>query len=275
MRILFIGRNAKIGGGTTYLRNLMAALQQHGCHCQLMTRGGPALPILKRVADRIWWLPPVSWWAATRAEKTIRNQKIDVVNALTTTAAQHLLAACRRTNAPLIITVLTRTPLDVCRAAANYAHAIVALNRETSDYLQDNHPQLADKLYLSSKPLPRAPRVRPSTSAADAITVTYMARLTRTKGPCALDLIEAWPGLVSSVRGLKLVIVEDGRLTIVYGARSPKDLLFKDELDSWAARDDVEFHIIASSPMMLGTDRLESLACHCGKSILSRLIQWL
>jgi len=31
MRILLAGRNAKIGGGTTYLQNLLPALQQRGC----------------------------------------------------------------------------------------------------------------------------------------------------------------------------------------------------------------------------------------------------
>jgi len=39
-----------------------------------------------------------------------------------------------------------------------------------------------------------------------------------------------------------------GRLIIVYGARTPKDLLFKDELDSWTTRDDVEFHLIVEEP---------------------------
>ncbi len=212
MRILFIGRNAKIGGGTTYLRNLIPALQQRSCHCQLMTRGGPALPILKQVVDHTWWLPPVSWWAAARAEKIIRNQKIDVVNALTTNAAQHLLAACQGTGVPLIMTILSRTRLARCLPAADYAHAISATNSGTLNFLKDNYPELAGKLYLSSKPLPRPRRVQPHTSAADAITVTYMARLTRTKGPCALDLIEAWPRLVNLVGNLKLVIVGDGRL---------------------------------------------------------------
>ena len=214
MRILFVGRNAGIGGGTTYLRNLIPALQQQGNRCEVMTRGGRALPVLKRVANGVWWLPPISWWATANAEKIIRNQKTDLVNALTTGAAQHLLAACRRTNTPLIITVLTRTILSKCQAAADYAHAIVALNRETLDHLKDSHPQLADKVYLSSKPLPHPSRLRPSGSAADAITVTYMARLTRTKGPYAVDLIEAWPRLVSSVGNLKLVIVGDGRLLL-------------------------------------------------------------
>ena len=34
-----------------------------------------------------------------------------------------------------------------------------------------------------------------------------------------------------------------GRVIILYGARQPAELLFRDELDEWAARDDVEFHV--------------------------------
>ena len=39
-----------------------------------------------------------------------------------------------------------------------------------------------------------------------------------------------------------------GRLIIVYGARLPKELLFKDELDSWADRGDVELYVIVEQP---------------------------
>jgi sulfite reductase subunit B len=34
-----------------------------------------------------------------------------------------------------------------------------------------------------------------------------------------------------------------GRVIILYGARNPSELLFKDELAQWEARDDVEFHV--------------------------------
>ncbi len=34
-----------------------------------------------------------------------------------------------------------------------------------------------------------------------------------------------------------------GRLIILYGAKTPAELLFKDELDAWQARDDVELHV--------------------------------
>ncbi len=34
-----------------------------------------------------------------------------------------------------------------------------------------------------------------------------------------------------------------GRVIILYGAKRPAELLFRDELEGWAARDDVEFHV--------------------------------
>lgn len=34
-----------------------------------------------------------------------------------------------------------------------------------------------------------------------------------------------------------------GRVMILYGAKRPAELLFRDELDEWAGRDDVEFHV--------------------------------
>jgi NAD(P)H-flavin reductase len=34
-----------------------------------------------------------------------------------------------------------------------------------------------------------------------------------------------------------------GRVIILYGAKNPGELLFKDELEAWSQRDDVEFHV--------------------------------
>ncbi|MCA9927448.1 MAG: FAD/NAD(P)-binding protein [Anaerolineales bacterium] len=39
-----------------------------------------------------------------------------------------------------------------------------------------------------------------------------------------------------------------GRVIILYGARSPKDLLFQTELIEWAARSDVELHLTVDNP---------------------------
>ncbi len=34
-----------------------------------------------------------------------------------------------------------------------------------------------------------------------------------------------------------------GKVTVVYGARSPGELLYRDELEAWAARDDIDMHV--------------------------------
>ena len=34
-----------------------------------------------------------------------------------------------------------------------------------------------------------------------------------------------------------------GRVTILYGTKHPREILFRDELEEWAGRDDVEFHM--------------------------------
>lgn len=39
-----------------------------------------------------------------------------------------------------------------------------------------------------------------------------------------------------------------GRVIILYGSRNPEDLLFRDELVEWAARDDVELHLTVDKP---------------------------
>ena len=134
-----------------------------------------------------------------------------MVNALTTGAAQHLLPACRQTQTPLIMTVLTRTSLDTCRAATDYAHAIVALNENTISFIAENHPHLAAKLHLSSKPL-LLPTSKPRPSKdTDTMTVTYMVRLSRTKGQYAAILLEACQQLGPMIPHLRLIIVGSGR----------------------------------------------------------------
>ena len=39
-----------------------------------------------------------------------------------------------------------------------------------------------------------------------------------------------------------------GKVTILYGARSPKELLFTDDLAEWAARPDCDFHVTVDRP---------------------------
>jgi len=62
------------------------------------------------------------------------------------------------------------------------------------------------------------------------------------------DLLFAPGGLgLAPLRSLINQVLDErssfGRVIILYGAKRPAELLFRDELDEWAARDDVEFHV--------------------------------
>lgn len=67
------------------------------------------------------------------------------------------------------------------------------------------------------------------------------------------DLLFAPGGLgLAPLRSLINQVLDEresfGRVIILYGARNPSELLFKEELARWEARDDVEFHVTVDRP---------------------------
>jgi len=67
------------------------------------------------------------------------------------------------------------------------------------------------------------------------------------------DLLFVCGGLgMAPLRSLLNEVLDDrgnyGRVILLYGARQPADLLFRDELAEWEARDDVEVHLTVDCP---------------------------
>ncbi len=266
MRILFATRNARLGGGVTYLETLIPALQQLGHHCELMIRGGPGLARLESAVGKTWWLPPVPRWAAVKAYRIIGDKLIDLVSAHTTRTAQHLMPACRRAQIPLIMVIHNRTPLERCLAAANYAQAIVVLDRNTLDYFAGNYPQFANKLRLTSRlvdrsvfrPCPREDR--------SVVNVTYLGRLSRTKGEQALVLIDACEQLIEAIPNLELTVVG-------WGSRLRRVRRRAAQVSKKARRPVVQVmgptlhpeRYLQQADILIGAGRsaIEGLACHC------------
>jgi NAD(P)H-flavin reductase len=78
-----------------------------------------------------------------------------------------------------------------------------------------------------------------------------------------------------------------GRVIILYGAKRPEELLFRGELDEWAARDDVEFHVtvdrgdetwdgnvgvITTLFPKISIDPHNTIAVTCGPPIMYRFV---
>jgi NAD(P)H-flavin reductase len=59
-------------------------------------------------------------------------------------------------------------------------------------------------------------------------------------------------GLAAPARAVINQVLDErgkyGRVIVLYGARNPSELLFKDELEEWKERDDVEVHITVDHP---------------------------
>jgi NAD(P)H-flavin reductase len=76
-----------------------------------------------------------------------------------------------------------------------------------------------------------------------------------------------------------------GRLTLLYGSRTPAQLLYRDELDEWSARDDIEIGLIVDAadeswrgrvgvvPGLIERaelDRTKAIAMVCGPEVMMR-----
>lgn len=106
------------------------------------------------------------------------------------------------------------------------------------------------------------------------------------------DLLFAPGGLgLAPLRSLINQVLDErgsfGRVIILYGAKRPAELLFRDELDQWAARDDVEFHVtvdrgdetwdghvgvITTLFPQISVDPRNTVAATCGPPIMYRFV---
>ncbi len=106
------------------------------------------------------------------------------------------------------------------------------------------------------------------------------------------DLLFAPGGLgLAPLRSLINQVLDErgsfGRVIILYGAKRPSELLFRDELEEWAARDDVEFHVtvdrgdetweghigvITTLFPLVTVDPRNTVAVTCGPPIMYRFV---
>ncbi len=210
MRILFVHRNARLSGLTTYVRSLLPALRARGHQCELVVRPGTgSAGLAAALGKRPWWHPPPAGWAARKIEKIIRCEGIELVNAQTRRCAVHALPACRRTGTPLVMTLHSITDLSGCKEAVEYARALVVMNENARHYYADRYPGLADKLRLTRLPVELS-RFRPAALNGGTARILYLGRLSRSKGEAALDLVEATRLMLPRVPDLELTIAGTG-----------------------------------------------------------------
>ncbi len=224
------------------------------------------MAVLQRMVGKTWWLSPIAGWAAAQTRKIIRHKSIDLVNTLTPRCAQHVMPACRQTQTPLVMTVLSRTSLDRYLSAANYVQAIVVLSEQARDYFAGNYPQFADKLRVSSKLLDRSVFRSCPRDDSTTVKITYMGRLSRTKGEHALVLLETVGQLLEAIPNLEVTIVGSGsrlRRARRRAAQINKEALRPVVQVVGATLHPERFYQQADIVIGAAYSALGALACHC------------
>lgn len=207
MNILFVDRNARIGGGSTYLRTLVPALSDLGHACYLVSSGGSSYHQVRPVFRDVVAHPPLPVLASMAVSRAMERWSIDIVVTQTLNSAVHALGACRRARVPLIMNIHSRRDMRPGLDAMAYASRIIGMNQGTVEHIRREVPEYADKVYQSVLPVDCnhfSPEPRESTSD---FTVLHCCRLSRTKGTQVFTTISAMEALLPELPDLALVVV--------------------------------------------------------------------
>ncbi len=220
MKILFVLRNLKVGGGTTFLLRAAMGLRARGHQIEVAAQNGAMRERLQALGVRVHLLPPTPF---NRLQLwTLLKRDFDVVHACNPTAGDDIVWAARRLRRPIAAFVLSihgNLPAyvqgNVCLREANQ---VMTFDQSALDRLRQIEWMRPD-VHLMPRPVEKRDlKVGPTTPPH----LVMVSRLSKTKGPAALAAIDAVETLESRFPGLSLTIFGEGsaREAIVARAQS-------------------------------------------------------
>jgi len=208
MRILYVGRSAKIGGGSTFRLNISRGLRKRGHEIWVACQPGEMLKRFREIGVHYVWTPPAPW-GGPWIEGAIRAHGIELVHASNPGPGKAAEWACKRTGTPMIMSVhgmlgrhdYTATCLQ--RALRILTFEEVAVEKLTK------HPDQIDpqKIVLLRRPIEHRPH---SPEDGGPFRVAYVGRLSKRKGRNALELMKAFERFQEVVPESRLQLVGDG-----------------------------------------------------------------
>jgi glycosyltransferase involved in cell wall biosynthesis len=207
VNILFVGRNAKIGGGTTFRLNISRGLKPLGHHTVIACMGGEMLPRFRELGVPHVWTPPPPW-GGPWIERAIRAHSIDVVHASNASPGRAAEWACLRTGKPLVLSVhgmLGNT--DHHYSCLRLARRIIAF--EDIGVQRLGRRQVIDmaKVLHLPRPIEHRPQLPPDDGP---FRVIYVGRLSKRKGEVALNLLEGFRRFHAAHPASTLTLLGDG-----------------------------------------------------------------
>lgn len=210
MRILLVGRNAQIGGGSTFRLNIGRGLRARGHHVAVAAMGGPMVGRYRERGLDFHWVPPWGIFAG-RLAGIVKRERIDIVHASNTTAGDLALEACRRTGVPLVVSLHNTISNEEARhACLKAARQILVFDRGAAESAA-KFPAQFDTSRI--RRLPRPVEHRPVDPASiSPLRMAYVGRLSSRKGRVALSLLEGFAAFARENPGASMAILGDGSM---------------------------------------------------------------
>lgn len=208
MRIVLEGRNAQIGGGSTFRLNIGRGLIERGHQVAIAAAGGPMVQRYRKAGIHYYWVPAFEI-CAPLLTRAIRREQADLIHASNTSAGDVALLASRKAGVPLVVslhnTIAVHESKHLCLKEAR--RIIVFDSGAAKSAGQFTQEFDTAKIVQVPRPVEHRPIRQEAVSPLD---VVYVARLSSRKGKVAMSLIEGFGEFAKNHPGARLRILGDG-----------------------------------------------------------------
>lgn len=216
MKILFVGRNAKVGGPSTFVYRACLGLRARGHEVHFAAQGGPMTPRFREAGahfHRVWPTPFNRW----QLRGLLQNGGFDVVHACNPTAGDDVVRALPSHHAPAFVVSIHGVLKDEIQgnACLHKAAQIIAFDPKAL-------ARLRKFAFLKGRELQRVyrPVETREVGVMQAGRVIAVGRLSQTKGRVALAAVNAVGELRQEFPELTLGVVGDGKMKATIEARA-------------------------------------------------------
>ncbi len=210
MRILYVGRNAKIGGGSTFRYNVGRGMRDRGHEVTIAALGGQMADRYRKAGLSFRWSPPhplCGGWLARIA----RNCGAELIHASNTTAGDVALAASHAAGIPLVVslhnTISRKESQHRCLKEARRVLVFDSGAAESAGRFGQEFD--TGKIVQLPRPVEHQPL---APEALSPLEIAYVSRLSSRKGKVALSLLEGFAAFARQHPGARLQIIGDGSM---------------------------------------------------------------
>ncbi len=207
MKILFVLRNLKVGGGTTFLLRSAMGLLSRGHQIEVAAQNGAMKTHLQSLGVCVHLLPPTPF---NRFQlRMLLKKDFDIVHACNPTAGDDIVWAAQRArqSPAFVLSIHGNLPAYVQgNECLRQAREIMTFDQSALDRLRQIEWMRPD-VFLMPRPVEKRDL---HASPANPPHLVMVSRLSKTKGPAALAAIEAVEKIESRFPGLSLTIFGEG-----------------------------------------------------------------